>query len=464
MATALALDEDAERYLCPYKVFQDGVASFEAGQPEDQLPVNENASCKNSKDGIGDHATGSSSKHSKRIDTKSFAQVVFNTQAFQTFYGNTSSQSISINPPSAGSQPLPVQEPTDRPQTLSHFSLANLEALVKFSRTCMHMATGYDLETPFRITAPGLVPELVRSSARQSAPDALKRFVHQSLTYVLSKPANLLLSFRGEATQSTDDVPVPGFYCAPFSDIVQCFRYLKKFDEEGRKILSCLFAACSGLYSSLEHGELRVSRESRKQQDPPNDQISIQEKMCTALGEPRHRHEIVHIAQIVLAALVACTCPCSEDVFEMVEFYHDRPAEMASAGRLVQEVLDTFDNPLAHDLLAILLKVLVLRNSILWDLESVVNGAIRDAMMTAQPEPFGCLAPNGPQRLFKTIWIHSPPWPKQATEVPTPDYLSIVIQWLKYLIIRAWDGNAIIDPYGEIRGALDILQIFRKCG
>ncbi|KAL8970225.1 MAG: hypothetical protein Q9183_001620 [Haloplaca sp. 2 TL-2023] len=465
LATALALEEDAERYLCRYKASQDGVASSEAAQPEDQLPSAENFSCKKSKDGIGDHATGSSSKHSKRVDTKSFAQVLFDTQAFHNLYRDHSSQNVPINFPSPGSQALPVQEQIDRPQTLSHFSLANLEALVKFSRTCLRTATEYDLQTPSRISAPGLVPELVRSRARQSAPDALKKFVDQSITYVLSKPANLLQSFPGEAIQTSDGVPLPGFYCAPFSDIVQCFRYLKKFDEEGRKILSCLFAACSGLYASLEHEGLKALQELREQQESSDDQISmpeksIPEKFRLALREPRRRHEIVHIAQIVLAALVAYTCPCSEDVFDMVEFYHDHPAEFASAGDAVQEVLDSFDNPLAHDLLAVLLKLLVLRNSILEDLETVVNGAIRDAMVNARPGPFGCLAPNGSQRLFTTIWIHSPPWPQQATEVPAPSYLAIVVQWLRYLVIRAWDGDAIIDSGGEVRGALDILQIF----
>ncbi|KAL8967096.1 MAG: hypothetical protein Q9183_003069 [Haloplaca sp. 2 TL-2023] len=207
LATALALEEDAERHLCPYKASQDGVASSEAAQPEDQLPVDENASCKKSKDGIGDHATGSSSKPSKRIDTKSFAQVLFDTQAFQTFYGDKSPQNVSNNLPSPGSQALPVQEQVDRPQTLSHFSLANLEALVKFSRTCLRTATEYDPQTPFRISAPGLVPELVRSRARQSAPDALKKFVDESITYILSKPANLLQSFPGEASQTSDGVP-----------------------------------------------------------------------------------------------------------------------------------------------------------------------------------------------------------------------------------------------------------------
>ncbi|KAL8872391.1 MAG: hypothetical protein Q9174_001970 [Haloplaca sp. 1 TL-2023] len=456
LATALALEGDVKKYLCPYNVSQDGVASFEAQQPEDQLPMSKGASCKKSKNGVGDHATGNPSEASKRIDTKSFAQVVFDTQAFRAFYNNTSSPSPSFDLPSVALQA--TDELSDRPQTLSHFSLANVEALVKFSRSRMR------------------VPELAQSSARKPTSDVLRRFVNQSITHVFSNPTNLVQSFRGGITQSSNDVQVPECYSAPFSDIVQSLRYLKKFDEDGREILTSLFAACARLYASLEPVELGVLRESRKQHETPNDPVSTPEKLCTALGELRHRYEIIHIAQIVLAALVACICPCNEDVFETVEFYHDHPTKMASAGRVVQEVLDTFNNPLGHNLLSILLKLLVLRNSIiesytrqasepvphLWDLEGIVNEAIRDAMVTAQAEPFGCLAPDGPQRLPRTIWIHSPPWPKKTTKVPAPDYLSMVIQWLKYLIIRAWDGNAVIDPYGEVRGALDILQIFHK--
>lgn len=476
-------------------------ASISPDQPK-QLDKSGKSTNKND----GGNATEGRARITKQKDPKSFAQSLFDTKAVKSFYtglmpadpltfcsnqgsgletklkraerlntscdGSTTDQSNRSNKHnSAYHRDVPRISNTKPPQSLSYFSFENVRALYTF--TCASMVKAAKEQ---RGDSSALTPtDVIEVGFLKLEDSPLASFIQQSIVYILSEPANLLRSFRKPETTGT---PADVDYSIGFHEMVQSFCYLNQFNGHPEDILSSLSVACTSLYTSFRKGKLKQSLGISNKEAL---QISVNDDPFCAIGKVQYEYDAAHIAQIVFAALVARIPPCSISTFRLVEGCHNQHITIDAVRdpvviRAVQRVLDAFDDEAALSLLANLVKALSTRISVIEVLDrarasddewvprqtNTVTDYLLSRLLDSESNPFACSVENRTSGLRELLWIHASPWPPGSSRIPCPTYIVLVIQWLKYLVVKEWDGKPGIDRLGAVGGALEVLWHFRK--
>ncbi|KAL8766993.1 MAG: hypothetical protein Q9194_006117 [Teloschistes cf. exilis] len=447
----------------------------------------------------------------ERKDPKSFAQNLFDTKAIRNFYNDSFFQHCSKPLSNQGShsskgtnackQTLehPDEHPTDprmnstktdnglrdvstsiasqvislQPlETLSHFSFQNVKSLYVMSlalgtQKFKALRTDHSAEKSTSTVQPGY--ETVK--ALKVSP--LKFLAHQSIVYVLSQSSILLNSFRKHALVSNPtDVITP----AAFHEIVESMEALNKLEQTPSSVMSSLLVASTSLFPSPtppqnEEGQTHSTTPSQTksleaQADPTKSHSP------SAFGITLQEDEAAHIALVVFAALVAAIPPCSLDVFHLTQECHSLGRmvphpEVADPKTIqsVQRVLDAFDNEDALNLLAGLVQALSARNMAVRKMgemdPSLLEGKrvvdyVLDWILDSYLGPFAGVKGPKTSGFEEIFWGYSTP-PTEVCERPMIAYIAIVIEWLRYLVIKKWDGRMEVDLSGPVGGALDFL-------
>ncbi|KAL8940570.1 MAG: hypothetical protein Q9211_002218 [Gyalolechia sp. 1 TL-2023] len=350
-------------------------------------------------------------------------------------------------------------------QTLSHFSLRNVKALIlaaqkshKESQKRQHSEQHFH-----------------QSASRAIPTDAsILSFARQSIAYVLSTPQALLASFR-EDTASGD--PSSSAESIGFSCMVQAFHWLDKLDTRPRLILSSLSTATK---------RLRTHIDRLNEQDRTARKLSARESSRTHSrvgntdpegdGFPAmNEEEATHVTMFIFAALVAIVPSCSPETWHLVYQCHQAGSMVPSTVKdpaiisSVQVVLDAFEDEMALDLLSKLCEALAgrlnvsgteglsgRRKELYNDAGNVVERLI-DHIFDSQQRPVPYDHPDPQTGSVKL----SPPSKKGASG-DTQRYFGMIAEWLRYFIVKKWDGQAEIDRFSAVGGALEILRYFDR--
>ena len=483
------------------KSFPDGSSTPAANAPTSPAPP-EQLSLEKTSDVVAtvEDSSRSHPEVTKQKDPKSFTQNLFDTTIFERYFdaafprsttdvlhrandngaqSNTiragSTQSSHIKLPSSHSQ-KPFQRPLDRPveqiksdngrlfesrhseptfdfpnprQTLSHFSMQNVKALVS---TAQKLQRGISKEQ-----SSSYAPNQATSTQCQTKPALapVLSFARQSISYVLSTPQALLASFR-EHVNSTNPSSHPG--SIDFGCMVQAFHWLAKIDTRPSLVMSSLATACKKL-------------------DILNDQWNwLKNDYISTVLEER---DVAHIAMLVFAALVATIPPCNLEVTHMVWKCH-QSGSMVPHGekdpdtiRSVLLVLDAFEDEMALTLLSRLCQTLALRMNVshaerltenvkFVEPSHEVVRCLLDHLFDSQQCPSSSHIARGEPGSVQLHWRYDLLMPDKGANEDTPRYLGMIAEWLRWFIVKKWDGKMDIDRLSAVGSALEILWWFGK--
>lgn len=364
-----------------------------------------------------------------------------------------------------------VPEAAKVPQTLTHFSIQNLKALVKLVQGCERILSRVQ---------PSEHPPYPEASNITRMHVTLLAFADQSMFYVFNTPQALSASFRKDASEdSSSTSPVS----IDFGRMVQAFHWLQKFDVRSQLIIASLPVAIKSLHITSSAQRRREGQESSKNLGGDKSQSQIR-KTSEGLGKDAFRvhdeREAAHVALQVFAVLVATVPPCNLQEWHIVYTCHQGgrmvPPEAVTDPatiRSVQQVLDAFEDEMALNLLSRLCEALATR---LWisDLESVVgkeqrkkglevSDARRSVVDCVLDTLFESKQSPVPYRTRDGLpgWRYDAAQPDEES-LEAPRYIGIIAEWLRYLVSKQWDGSAEVDRFSAVGGALEILWCFGR--
>ncbi|KAL8675131.1 MAG: hypothetical protein Q9168_000502 [Polycauliona sp. 1 TL-2023] len=360
-----------------------------------------------------------------------------------------------------------------RPQTLSRLSKEIIKALI-YSTRVSHRVSLKDQRT--RNVYP---TTLADGTASKNAPPIMRivnvsilPFALQSIIYALCNLSALSSSFMHEVSREGELFSVAD----PFDDMVQSFAWLRELAGDSLIILSSLLQAADTFSASLlatKNSERLLRDERRSTMQPP-----INGERTKTSHRVNPEIEASHIVNIIFAALVATIPPCTEEVWEMVQYCHLNdlmvPNLVADSKNLrpLESVLGAFENSTALDLLAKLVKILSDSTPVIRMAPKAVSeeGAphadsqsqkhilewILDRLCHVGVKP---CAYSDPENTAELCWRYDEP----ETESPNSyglSYPSMIIEWLILLAKKRWDGKAEIDMTSTAGNALEVLDRF----
>lgn len=367
--------------------------------------------------------------------------------------------SVSVPSPSEGITTFPSQ-------SLSHFTGANIIAL-KGARA-VHCSDLIEQHWLLRYLGRTDLPQ--HSSHYSTYGDYLT-YSSQSMTYILSNVDALLQSFL-HVDDSNAATKVVWSY--DFASIVDLFRKLRRIDMYPHKIFPSLWISAGKLYpastTTNRRRSLTTSGLSSFSLDAP----------AASQGSSLNDLEACHVVKIALAALVASVPKCSPMGWLAVRKLHasgqvapfidtcNSPAEQKMIGKLVK-TLQTFENEMALSLAIRLARSIDIRyhlaraRALVEDVEKyrrqfpptfsrVVDYINADGLKI-------CVADSEGQPSIK-----SGEWSDPEIEPITwhPKELPIVIEWLRAVILKEWDGKPRVEKGSAVGGALGLMLHIRK--
>lgn len=357
-------------------------------------------------------------------------------------------------------------------QALSHFSMRNVKALVS--------AVQKSRQAPMKREHSGR--HFHRSAGQTTPADAsMLSFAQRSIAHVFTTSKALQASFREEALGGNNPGPAKPI---DFGCMVQAFHWLYKIDTCPGLVMSSLAVATKGLHITQDVLKQYVQEVVKKANAESKTSI-----WCSiSAGNTNSRkndfrgmndEEAAHVMMLAFAALIAIVPPCSLEDCRWVYECHQSGRMVASTkdpttDRSVQTVLDIFEDETALDLLSKLCKALAGRLYIsraerhLGRREELGNNAgnVVERFIShvsgsqLRPVPF-----NFTDRQTGDVqlrWRHDSFQPDTGDSVKSPDYFDMIVEWLRYFIIKNWDGQTEIDRFSAVGGALEILHHFSE--
>lgn len=369
--------------------------------------------------------------------------------------------------------PVPVASPSEPDpnlpaQSLSHFTSANIIALRE--ARAGHFNDLYEQHWLLKFLGRTDLP--LRSSQCGSYGDFLA-YSGQSMTYILSNVDALLRSFLHSDDSNASSKVVWSY---DFASMVDLFRKLRRIDMHPHKIFPSLWVSAGRLYPVTTANNKRRSSTASDLSlfslDPPP---ASQDCSLNDL-------EACHVVKIILAALVASVPKCSPMGWLAVRKLHasgqiapfidadNSPAEQKMIGKLVR-TLHAFENEMALSLVIRLARSIDIRyhraraTALAEDSENsrrafpptfsrVMYYVNADALKIRVADNEGHPSVKSGEWIdpeIELITWHPKEWP-------------IIIEWLRAVIMKEWDGNAKIAKGSAVGGALGLLVYIRKQG
>ena len=356
---------------------------------------------------------------------------------------------------------------TDFPaQSLSHFTSANIIALRELRDVCH--ASLYEQHWWLKFLGRTDLPQ--HSSKCSSYGDFLA-YSGQSMTYILSNVDALLQSFLHHEDSNACSKTVRPY---DFPLIVDLFRKLRRIDMHPQKIFPSLWISVSRLYpvsaATIKRRPLTASDLDSFSFDP----------QPTSQGRSLNDLEACHVVKIILAALVASVPKWSPMSWIAVRKLHASGqvspfvdadisrAEQKVIGKLVK-TLHAFENEMALGLVIRLTRSIDLRyhlaraRALAEDTEKsrrqypptfsrVLDYVNADSLKISVADN------QGQPSVRCREWID----PEIASITWHPKEWPIIVEWLRAVILKEWDGKARIAKGSAVGGALGLMLHIRK--
>ena len=351
-------------------------------------------------------------------------------------------------------------------QSLSHFTRANIIALKEARALC-----GEDMHEQHWLLAFLGRTDLPHHSSTCGSYGDFLAFSGQSMTYILSNVDALLQSFL-----HCDDSNVDSKVLRPyeFPLLVDLFRKLRRMDMHPQKIFPSLWISAGRLYpTSAAISKRRVLTGSGL------DSL-VFELIPTYHGRSLNDLETCHVVKIILAALVAYVPKCSPLSWLAVRKLHasgqvapsvdtdNSPAEQKMIGKLVK-ILQTFEDERALGLAVRFTRSIDIRYHL-----SRARALAEDAEKNRRqfPPTFSRVLDyvNSNSLKIRVTNKEGQPsvkyeeWIDPEIEPITwhPKEWPIIIEWLRAVILKEWDGKARIAKGSAVGGALGLLLHIRR--
>lgn len=348
----------------------------------------------------------------------------------------------------------------EQPQTLSRFTLESIAALVSTIKSVIpEPHDEYNFQQSF-----GRIPKHCRMASfvegTSTEQEMNLAFGTQSIIYVLSTGHALLESFIHTAEADT----AHSKKSVPFHEIVQAFRLLREIDYHPSNIISSLWISVGKLHpptsvrsKSTLIKACRSIRSGRSSQG-----FKLESQIADTDLIPNA--DAVHIAKISLAALVALIPECDPTDWSKVQklrgegrIIPERVLPQDNFTDITLEVFDSLHDDMALSLMRRLVRAITARQCLSEisnyqetnsgrdsathgeDFMDILVRAITDAeIMTTSP---GVDASDSSEQ-----------------EKSQKFYLSVLVEWLRSLILSEWEGQAEVPRWGLVGGALELMS------
>ena len=359
-------------------------------------------------------------------------------------------------------------EPKSYPpvQSLSHFTNANILALKAARAVCRNDL--YEQHCLLKFLGRTDLPQ--HSSRCGSYGDFLA-YSGQSMTYILSHVEALLQSFLHVDDSNANSRVVWSY---DFASIVDLFRKLRRIDMHPHKIFPNLWISAGKLYPSSV--ALNKRRSTRASDITSSSLDSLSNSQSCSLNDL----EACHVIKIILAALVASVPKCSRMGWLAVRKLHasgqvapfidseNSPAEKKMIGKLVR-TLHAFENDMALSLVKRLARSvdtmyhLAQARALAENAEKsrlqftpifsrVIDYVNADKFKIYVADNQGLPSVKNGEWVdpeIEPITWHSREWP-------------IIIEWLRAVLLKEWDGKPKVAKGSTVGGALGLMLYIRK--
>ena len=346
-------------------------------------------------------------------------------------------------------------------QSLSHFTASNIIALREVWAACR--SDLYDQHWLLKFL--GRI-DLPHNSSTCASYGSFLAYSSQSMAYILSNVDALLQSFL-HCDDSNAACKVLRSY--DFALIVDLFRKLRRIDMHPHKIFPSLWISAGRLYPVS-------TATSKRRPSGASDLVSFSFNLTsTSQGRSLNDLEACHVVKITLAALVASVPKCSSMGWLAVRKLHasgqvaplidagNSAAEKKMIGKLVR-TLHAFENETALNLVVRLARTIDIRYHL-----ARARALAEDADKNCRqfPPTFSRVigyvnADNLEIRVAGNEGqpsIKSGDWIDPEAEPMTwhPREWPIIIEWLRAVILKEWDGKAKIAKGSAVGGALGLM-------
>lgn len=392
----------------------------------------------------------------KDKDYKSFTQILFDTAAMRSLQSTStqhiysSRQAEDRDDHAAGAA---HESGLHAAQSLSHFTLENIEGLM----TTMEQNHQDMFEQH----------KLLRSLGRRDPPCDLSlnvvgyrdllTFISQSMTYILSNIDTMMQSFlHWEDTRASKKI----VWSYNFPLLIHCFRNLRSLDFAPMCMFSSLWISAGQLYPVNSH---------RKK--PTNVNVGL--KPLAALDYSEDEIEFAHLTKTVFAFLVGSVPKCDREVLKLVSRLRAvgraSPWPGETDKRLVKKLLSTlamFENQSALNLVTRLVKAIAARHHTMktWfetdpRFRKRLGGCINIFLLTIRyiyTERMDIEVANNDTILsVKDGVLNFPNEPEISEHLEKP--FRVLIEWLRSVILKDWDGQTRFPKCSAVCGALELL-------
>ena len=377
-----------------------------------------------------------------------------------------------------------------RAQALSHFTSVNVAMMVSLIKN-MGSSTHeeYQILRSLGRTEQPINP-LAFETGNATQQDMAVVFGLQSITNVLGSTTALLESFRHVTTPESSSAAGPS---ASFREITIALRALIQVDYHPSNIFSSLWESVGKLYLQgpvrSKNPRAKIRAQSKTGDEDPESPLRQQRSNPTSSeANVLDDAEAAHVAKIAFAALVASIPICGPAAWFWIRNFrasgYSSPIPEArgmSSGTIdhLLTLLDALNNEISINLMTRLVKAIaarlctseISRNQRLTSkndtsslsceknvLEMVVDHLSDSEGTNYWAEfPDDILSPDNVLNMTPDLLQNSPDTPSagQASKISP---LNIIVEWLRSVVLREWDGKAEIPRWGAVGGALEFLS------
>jgi len=318
-----------------------------------------------------------------------------------------------------------------------------------------------------------------------SGPQSLDYFCNQSIMYVFSSSDAILQSFVSHTGKRFSSL---GVWSDDLSRMVDSFRLLHTLDFQPANIFPSLWETAGKLFvTRTTPASLRLKKRTSSQPTSPG--LSESEELLDDA-------EAAHIAKVILAALVGYTAEGTAETLRAVRTLRasgqiapastpaDYPARKTLSECMI--MIDQFEDEMALTLVTRLMKALATRKYLAGSAHHRALKEPRNNKQTcAVPDIMTLVVRNVviPQAMpMNAVKILSRPsikgatllafselgWEKDGVDVdarvfllwsePQTKVLELVIEWLRSVLIKEWDGKAEVPKCSAVGGALELMS------
>lgn len=372
----------------------------------------------------------------------------------------------SIKASSSSADPFNFDHgPVEQPQTLSRFTSESIAALVSTIKGAIpEPYDEYNFQQSF-----GRIPKHCRLASfvegTSTEQEMNLAFGTQSITYVLSTVNALLDSFIYAEEPDTAHLKKS----VPFHEVVQAFRLLREIDYHPSNIISSLWISIGKLHPPTsvrsKSALIKACRSIRSGRSSHGFKLESQIADIDLIPDV----DAIHIVKISLAALVALIPECNPTDWSKVQKLRglgriiperpEAPSQDNFTG-ITLEIFDSLHDEMALSLMRRLVRAITARQCLseisnYQETNSERNNAThREDFM----DMLVCAMTDAEITQTITTSPGADASDSSKQEKDQKFHLSVLVEWLRSLILSEWEGQAEVPKWGLVGGALELMS------